>query len=198
VTVWRQPESPLPGPCPVLFLDRDGVVVIDRNYLADPAEVELNPGAARAMVRASRAGFLLVGVSNQSGLGRGLFTVDDLAGVMTRMEALLAAAGTGFDAFYYCPHAPGDGCGCRKPGTGLLDEAAARFDWDPASSWVVGDKADDVGLALAAGLGAILVRTGHGLDQEAVVTARWPGLPGIHVVDDLAAAVDLVLGGAER
>jgi len=198
VTVWRQPESPLTGPRPVLFLDRDGVVVVDRNYLADPAEVELSPGAARAMIRAREAGFLLVGISNQSGLGRGLFTVDDLAAVMARMEALLAAEGTGFDAFYYCPHAPGDGCGCRKPRTGLLDEAAGRFDWDPDSSRVVGDKADDVGLALAAGLGAILVRTGHGRDQEALVAARWPGHPGIDVVDDLAAAVDLVLGGADR
>lgn len=194
MTVWRQPDTPLAGRDPILFLDRDGVVVVDKNYLADPAEVELVPGAAAAMRRARDGGFRLVGVSNQSGLGRGKFGSRDLAAVMARLDDLLEAEGVGFDAFYYCPHAPEDGCSCRKPAGGLLAEAAERFTWDPAASWVVGDKIDDVGLGRRAGMGAVHVATGHGGEHRPKVRAAFGDDALVFFADDLAQAVDLILG----
>ncbi len=194
MTVWKRPPY-VPGatPRPVLFLDRDGVVIRDRDYLADPAQVEVLAGAADAMRRARAAGFLLIGVSNQSGLGRGYFTRAEFGAVMARLEADLATAGVSFDGFYYCPHAPTDGCQCRKPQPGLLTEAALTVPWDPAQSWVVGDKISDVSLGQEAGLGSVLVRTGYGAQYEVEVRKRWSACARVLVADDLAQAVDLIL-----
>jgi D-glycero-D-manno-heptose 1,7-bisphosphate phosphatase len=177
----------------VLFLDRDGVIIEDRHYLADPEDVKLVPGAAAALARARRAGYTLVGVSNQSGLGRGRFGTGDLARVMTRLDELLAAAGAPLDAFHYCPHAPEDGCDCRKPRLGLLREASHRTPWIPGASWVVGDKPSDVELGRAADLGAVLVRTGYGRASEQEVRARWRDDPRVLVAEDLGAAVEAIL-----
>lgn len=177
---------------PILFLDRDGVLVVEKDYLRDPADVELEAGVAAALRRARRAGFLLVGLSNQSGLGRGCITPAEFAAVMTRFEALLTAAGCALDGFYFCPHAPHDRCGCRKPRPGLLHEAAADLSWDPARAWMIGDKVADVDLALNNGLRAVLVRTGHGREQEARLGQRR----GVAVADDLAAAVVAILAEA--
>jgi len=194
MVVWKQPESPLGGPSrPAIFLDRDGVVVVDRHYLADPDDVELVPGSAEAMVRAKEAGFLLIGVSNQSGIGRGKFGADELAAVMTRLDELLEKEGTGFDAFHFCPHAPDDGCLCRKPAPGMLQDAATIFSWDPDRSWMVGDKAADVVFGREAGLGSVLVRTGYGMGEEADVRAHWDADSRVAVTDDLAGAVELIL-----
>ena len=196
MVVWRQPDEPLGGSDrPALFLDRDGVVVVDRNYLADPAMVELVPGAAPAMARARAAGFLLIGMSNQSGLGRGFFGPAELRAVMKRLDELLEEQGAEFDAFYYCPHAPDEGCGCRKPAPGLMEEARARFAWDVRCSWMVGDKAGDVAFGRNAGLRSILVRTGHGTEQEAEVRSSWSTDAKVAVAENLAAAVDLILAG---
>ncbi len=192
MTVWRQPTTPL-APGPVLFLDRDGVVVEDRHYLADPDDVVLVPGAAAAMARARQAGFRLVGVSNQSGLGRGLFGREALAAVMRRVDDLLAAAGAGFDAFHYCPHAPDESCRCRKPAPGLLEDAAVFVPYRAEESWVVGDKGSDVELARRAGLGAVLVHTGYGAGQADAVAAAHGDDPRVLQAADLAAAVAAIL-----
>ncbi|MEZ4389308.1 MAG: HAD family hydrolase [Candidatus Krumholzibacteriia bacterium] len=176
-------------PRPTLFLDRDGVVVVEKDYLSRADDVELEAGVGPALRRAREAGFQLVGLSNQSGLGRGKFTPADLAAVMTRLDELLAAAGCPFDAFLYCPHAPEAGCRCRKPGPGLLEEAAAMVRWEPARSWLIGDKISDVDLAVSAGLGPVLVRTGHG----AVEAPRLGDRPEVLVCADLATAVAAIL-----
>ena len=176
-------------PGPTLFLDRDGVLVVDRDYLARARDVELIPGVPAALRRARTAGYQLIGVSNQSGLGRGRFSAADLEAVMTRLAALLAAADASLDGFFYCPHAPDQGCRCRKPAPGLLEEAAAHFAWDPARSWVIGDKVSDVDLALQHGLRPVLVRTGHGAAQQHRLADRTE----VPVVADLPAAVDHVL-----
>ncbi len=189
MSIWKKcPISALEHTGPALFLDRDGVVIVDRNYLSDPDQVELLPGAAETMIAASAAGYLLIGVSNQSGLGRGRFTIDDLERVMARIDLLLGNAGTGFDGFYYCPHAPGEGCECRKPAAGLFEEAAKSCHWDPEGSWVVGDKASDVAFGRNRGLGSVLVRTGYGAGQENEVRRQWVHDPRVLVADDLAAA----------
>jgi len=190
VSRWPDVVLPAPGaPAPTLFLDRDGVVIVEKDYLRDPGQVELFPGVTEALRRARDAGFLLIGVSNQSGLGRGQFTLADLDAVMTRLDALLGAAGVPLDAFFYCPHAPQDGCACRKPAPGLLAEAARHLAWDPARSWVIGDKISDVDLALGVGLRACLVRTGYGSQQERRLGERTAVL----VADDLPAAVTAIL-----
>ena len=192
MTAWREPAAPLPAG-PVLFVDRDGVVIEDRDYLADPDGVVLVPGAAAALARARDAGFSLVGLSNQSGVGRGYFGEPELAAVMTRCDELLAAAGVRLDAVHYCPHAPDAGCRCRKPRPGLLDDAARTVPYAAESSWMVGDKASDVALARDAGLGAVHVLTGHGAAERAAVAARWGADPRVLRAADLGAAVERIL-----
>jgi D,D-heptose 1,7-bisphosphate phosphatase len=108
------------------FLDRDGTIIVDRDYPGDPGAVELIPGAAEAIVRLRRSGLLVLMVTNQSGIGRGLITESDYRAVQARMERLLADSGAGLDAAYYCPHAPDriPACECRKPRLGLYRQAA--------------------------------------------------------------------------
>ncbi len=174
-----------------LFVDRDGVVIADADYPADPSAVRLLPGAAAALARARAAGYLVIGVSNQSGIGRGYYGEADFAAVQRRVDAQLAAAGAGLDALYYCPHAPAQDCRCRKPRPGLLEEAATRFRWRADRSWLVGDKLTDAELARAAGLRPVLVLTGK-------AEARSAGLPpdgAVLVVADLAEAVSRLLSG---
>jgi D-glycero-D-manno-heptose 1,7-bisphosphate phosphatase len=199
VSLWLPSTSPLAGKVPevavpaerVLFLDRDGVVIEDRHYISQPRQVELIPGAAVALMAARAAGFHLVGVSNQSGIGRGLYTTADFQAVQSQLDRLLAEAGVSFDALFYCPHAPDDHCSCRKPAPGLLQEAGRLFTWSTERSWLVGDKAADMALAQAAGLGAVMVRTGQG--ERELSRLREPELAHIHVVSDLGAAVALIL-----
>ncbi|MCP4571988.1 MAG: HAD-IIIA family hydrolase [bacterium] len=197
LAIWRVPARPLPMG-PVLFLDRDGVVVEDRHYLAEPDDVALVAGAAEAMAAARRAGFALVGVSNQSGIGRGRITAEQFAAVMVRLDGLLAAAGASFDAFAYCPHAPDAGCACRKPAMGQLDELRAAVPWLPEQSWVVGDKESDVALGRRAGLRAIHVATGHGTEEMAAVQAAWGDDPLVLAAADLPAAVQMILAATEE
>lgn len=189
MAVWKPcPSALLQHHGPALFLDRDGVVVSDRDYLADPALVEIISGSDTAIQDARENGFAVIGVSNQSGLGRGKFGPGDFKSVMERIDELLAAADAGFDGFFYCPHAPRDNCDCRKPGPGLLTEAALSCSWDPLASWVVGDKASDVALGRDHGMGAALVRTGYGEQYEDEVRTRWPDDPRVIVADDLWSA----------
>lgn len=129
---------------PAAFLDRDGTLIHDTDYPRDPALVELLPGAAAALRQFRDAGCALVVVSNQSGIGRGLITPAEAAAVHCRFVELLAENGVALDGAYYCPHAPGDGCDCRKPAPGLILRAAAELSLDLARSVMIGDKASDV------------------------------------------------------
>lgn len=169
---------------PVVFLDRDGTVIENVPYLADPDAVRLIPGVGAALVRLARAGWARVLVSNQSGVGRGLLTEDDVRRVNARVVAALAEDGARLDGVYYCPHAPDAGCDCRKPKTGMARRAAAEMGLDLSRAVVVGDDHGDMGLAEALGVPAYLVRTGHGVRIE----SAWTGRPGVTVVDDLPAA----------
>lgn len=134
-----------------VFLDRDGTLIEDRGYLADPTGVRLVEGAARALARLRGGGWLLVVVSNQSGLARGLIRPDQHERVHARFVEALAAEGASLDASYYCLHGPADGCACRKPAPGMLREAARAHDIDLTASLMVGDKASDVEAGRAAG-----------------------------------------------
>jgi D-glycero-D-manno-heptose 1,7-bisphosphate phosphatase len=139
-----------------VFLDRDGTVILDRGYLSDPEGVAFEPGAPEALRRLHEAGFGLIFVSNQSGIGRGLMSAEQSDAVHRRVLELLAAEGVHVAASYICPHAPWDHCQCRKPSPVLLKQAAADHGIDFAQSFVVGDKKTDVDLGQATGCRTIL------------------------------------------
>ncbi|MDO9170781.1 MAG: lipopolysaccharide heptosyltransferase II [bacterium] len=194
VGIWKPLGVTEPQPArPTLFLDRDGVVIHDGDYLRDPRAVALTAGAGAALRKAQTAGFRLILLTNQSGLGRGYYSRDEFAAVQKRVDALLAADDVYLDGVYYCPHAPDADCHCRKPRPGLLQAAARHFAWEPARAWMVGDKISDVLLARHAGLDALLVRTGKGNLAARDLDPAWR----VPVVADLARAVDRILREAK-
>jgi D-glycero-D-manno-heptose 1,7-bisphosphate phosphatase len=178
-----------------VFLDRDGTINEEVDYLARPEDVRLIPGAAQAIARLNAAGLAVVVVSNQSGLARGYFDEADLAAVQVRLNRLLAAEGARVDAYYFCPHHP-EGvvehyalvCDCRKPAPGLLRQATQEMGLASAGSFMVGDRLLDVACGRAEGLTAVLVRTGHD-DGPPRGEVEEPD----HVAEDLAAAVEWIL-----
>ena len=189
------------------FLDRDGTLVAERGYLSDPAEVELLPGAAEAVRSLRAAGLAAVVISNQSGVGRGLFSLARVYEAMAALRHALRAHGAELDAIYFCPHAPDAGCACRKPGTGLVERAAEDLQLSLRRSVFVGDKLLDIETGHRAGMRSVLVRTGYGRDEEgrraaqaagrAVPgTALEPGAPD-RVCDDLLEAAKWTLASPE-
>lgn len=151
---------------PAVFLDRDGTVIVDRGYLADPKGVALIPGVVEALRRLSNAGYRLIFISNQSGIGRGLMSAGQSDAVHRRTLELLGAEGIAMAGSYICPHAPWDHCQCRKPSIELLRRAAVEHDLDCARSWVIGDKKSDVDMGHAAGCRTILYATGETADNS--------------------------------
>lgn len=151
---------------PAAFVDRDGTLVIERGYLADPDDIELLPGVAAALRDLRRAGIPVVVVSNQSGVGRGLFPLSRVYAAMARLRRLLRAQGVELDGVYFCPHRPDAGCACRKPGTQLLERAAEDLQISLRGSLMIGDKRLDAATGQAAGGFGALVRTGYGRDEE--------------------------------
>ena len=150
----------MPPARPALFLDRDGTLIEDVGYPRDPRRVYLLPGAAGALARLARLGFALVIVSNQSGVGRGLFSRAEAEAVHAEVVRRFAGAGVSFDGAYYCYHAPDEGCGCRKPAPGLLLRAAAELGLDLGRSFMVGDKTIDAAAGAAAGCRGLLLGAG--------------------------------------
>ena len=177
---------------PAVFIDRDGTLVSERYYLADPEGVSLVPGAAEALASLRQAGFALVVVTNQSGIARGIYTLGDYHAVAARLDQVLEVAGVPVDGTWFCPHHPDHtgSCDCRKPAAGMYLRASAELGLDPARSWYVGDKITDVLPALELGGWGVLVRSGYGRELEDAAPA------GVAVVDDLPAAAALILGTA--
>jgi D-glycero-D-manno-heptose 1,7-bisphosphate phosphatase len=173
-----------------VFLDRDGTIVEDPGFLHEPEKVTLLPGAAEAIRRLNIADYRVVIVTNQSGIARGRYTIDDYEAVQRRLVELLAARGARIDGAYVCPHHPqlSGPCDCRKPGLKLFREAAEAFDVDFSRSWWVGDRLSDVQPARLLGGGGILVATGEGNLHQGQARAL-----GVMVVADLAAAVQEIL-----
>jgi D-glycero-D-manno-heptose 1,7-bisphosphate phosphatase len=170
-----------------VFIDRDGTIIEDPGYLADPAKVRLLPGAAAALIDLAAAGCARIVISNQSGIGRGLYRVEDFLAVQHEVERQLATGGASIDLFLWCPHRPEDGCTCRKPGTALHREGAARLGVALDGCWCIGDRPSDLEPAQELGGQAILVTTGQGPQHRDRATAL-----GALVADDLAAAVPLI------
>jgi D-glycero-D-manno-heptose 1,7-bisphosphate phosphatase len=171
------------------FLDRDGTIIREAHYLADPDRVELVPGAAAAIRALAAAGYVIVIVTNQSGIARGLYGEPQFRAVQDRLEAVLAAQGAVVDAVFHCPHHPAvtGECDCRKPRLGMYIQAASALNLDLAASIYAGDRVKDVLPAIETGGRGFLVLTGYGTAEAADVPA------GITVVADLAAVAAAVL-----
>ena len=176
-----------------MFLDRDGVINEDPGWISSPADLVIYPFAAKAIGLANRAGFLVIVVSNQSVVARGLASADTVDEIHAEMMAVLGREGAWIDAFYFCPHHPdfSGPCGCRKPLPGLIDRAVEEHGIDRGSSYLVGDTTSDLLTGRNAGLRTALVRTG------------LAGNDGLHdvrpdaVCDDLLAAVRMIIESSE-
>jgi len=173
---------------PAAFLDRDGTIMRDANYVRDPGDVELLPGAAAAIRRLNERKIPVIVVTNQSGIARGWLTEDDFAAVRGRLDALLRAEGARLDATYMCPHHPDitGPCDCRKPGTALYRQAITEHDIDPRQSLFTGDRWRDVEPAgVLGGFGVLLdVESTPSVDLERAKAAGTP------LAQSLAQAVD--------
>jgi len=175
-----------------VFLDRDGTVIVEKEYLQDPAQVELCPGAAVGLRRLREAGWTLFMVTNQSGIGRGYYTEGDMHRVNHRVLDLLELGDSVFRRIYFAPEAPGEPSRGRKPSPQFLFDARDEFGADLSRSVMVGDKLIDLECGWNAGVGrAILVRTGYGAEVER--KASGP-LSEAVVVDDLEQVAVLLVG----
>jgi D-glycero-D-manno-heptose 1,7-bisphosphate phosphatase len=180
-----------------VVLDRDGTINEEIGYVLAPDELRLIAGAPEAIRRLRELGLGVAVVTNQSPVGRGWITEEDLAAVHDRLLEMLRDAGAELDGVFHCPHAPTDGCSCRKPATGLIDRAARELGFVSSEAFVVGDHAGDMAMGRAVGARTIFVMTGHGQEE---LRAAEPFAD--HVVADLPAAADVirleVLAGARR
>jgi D-glycero-D-manno-heptose 1,7-bisphosphate phosphatase len=144
------------------FLDRDGVINVDHGYIHRPEDFELLPGTLEALRQLKAAGYLLIIVTNQSGIGRGYYSESDLAALHGHMKELLAREGVKLDAIYYCPHRPDERCSCRKPLPGLIQRALDELAVDASRSFIVGDKPSDIAAGAAGGLGTAYLLSDEG------------------------------------
>lgn len=168
-----------------VFLDRDGTLNIDKGYVHCLDDWEWIPGAIDAISALKKAGFLVIIITNQAGIARGYYDEAAMENLHTRINKELKEHGTMIDGFYHCPHHPefSGVCECRKPMPGLIYEARQSFDIDLGRSWLVGDKASDIQAGLAAGVKSILVLTGYGNNDRALL-----GDDDVCVTDIVAAS----------
>lgn len=176
----------------LIIIDRDGVINEDSDaYIKSTEEWIPIPGSLEAIARLNRAGYTVTVATNQSGLSRGYFDLKTLSEMHRKMESLLAEKGGHVDAMFYCPHGPGDGCDCRKPKPGLLNEIGKRFQTKLNNVLFIGDTLSDIKAAQAANAKPILVRTGKGEKTEKLLKEN--GFADVHVYKNLSKVVDAIL-----
>jgi D-glycero-D-manno-heptose 1,7-bisphosphate phosphatase len=193
--------NPHPSPltrktaCRAVFLDRDGTINVEKKYLHKIEDFEFIPGAPEAIKKLKDAGFLVIVVSNQSGIGRGYFDEDAVELLHRHIQDELTCLGTSIDAFYFCPHHPEEGlgeykvvCECRKGQPGMLLQAAREYDIDLQQSFMVGDKLADIEAGERAGCQSLLVLTGYG-----ELVALKPEAALVEKCSDLGSAARLIL-----
>ena len=166
-----------------VFLDRDGTLMREVNYCSDPKQVEIFPGVSEALVRLKQAGYKLIVISNQAGIGRGYFTEAQYR--LVEAEVARQVRPAIFDAVYFCPDRPDLATDRRKPAPGMVFEAQRDLDLDLGSSFLIGDKAIDIECGRNAGLRTILVKTGYGAN-ETHAAPDW-------LAEDFSAAADIIL-----
>lgn len=184
----------MPGKTKAVFLDRDGTLNVEKNYVYRIDDFEWLPGVPEALRWLQSLDYKIIVVSNQSGIARGYYSMKDVLALENHIRQDLARQGSRIDAFYYCPHHP-EGvveeyrkvCDCRKPAIGLFRQADETFHVDAIQSWMIGDAVADIGFGQNAGLKTILVKTGHGeKTQNAMNRSEWQPM---FVADDLWQAV---------
>jgi D-glycero-D-manno-heptose 1,7-bisphosphate phosphatase len=173
---------------PAVFVDRDGTIMEDADYCSDPQQVRVFPAVAEALRRLKSKGYKLIIITNQSGIGRGFFSIEQYRAVEAEV---LRQLGDGLiDATYFCPDAPGQGCSCRKPAPGMILEAARQNRIDLARSFLIGDKEVDAECGRNAGVRTIRVRTGF--DRETAGSmADW-------IAENLPMAAEIILNAAHE
>lgn len=171
-----------------ILADRDGTLIVEKNYLHDPNEVDLIEGVSEALVEARSRGWGIVCVSNQAGVGRGYFEESAVVAVNAKVESELNKSGASIDEYYFCPDHPDSPSTHRKPAPGMALDAARDFDIDLGSSIVIGDKPCDIELGQAVGAKTILVRTGYGAKHESLKDCTPDFI--IDSIGDLSAILD--------
>jgi len=166
-----------------VFLDRDGTIIRDKNFLSSPDGIEILPGVPEALRRLKEKGFMLILITNQSGVGRGFFSSETVDEIHTRLQVILEDAAP--DAIYVCPHHPDDGCKCRKPATRLFEEAIKKYSIDPRRSFAVGDKPSDVEAGRRIGCKTVFLGESSGCSSAD------------HCAADFPSAVDWILSHSE-
>ncbi len=180
------------------LLDRDGTIIVDRGFLSDPAGVELLPGAVGAIKQLNAADWAVAIATNQSGVGRGLYSLAAMHATNARVVEILSRAGARIDAVEFCPHSPEAGagefcraCDCRKPAPGMARAAAEKLGVSLAGAVVIGDRLADVKMGLAIGGAGVLVLTGLGVENRGLAAAE--GVTPSAIVPDLGGAVEWLL-----
>ena len=181
----------------LVILDRDGVINFDSDaYIKSVDEWVPIPGSISAIARLSIAGYQIAVATNQSGLARGYFDAVTLANMHSLMSGLVEEEGGTIGTVVYCPHSPDEGCRCRKPAPGLLEQIAEELQTSVAGAWYVGDSEKDIEVAIAMKCRPILVRSGKGMETEARLR-RANRLPDL-VFDNLAGAADFILASRDN
>jgi histidinol-phosphate phosphatase family protein len=176
-----------------VFVDRDGTLNPDFHYLSDPARYEFLPGVIDGLRWFRAHGYLLFCVTNQSGIGRGYFTVETLNAIHARIDERLHQAGVGLDGYYYCPHRPEEGCECRKPGTLLFRRAAEEHGIDLRASAIIGDRSLDMEVGRTLGMTSVLVPE-RGLETQTEAELRAQGVQPMYRAGTFRGAAILLLG----
>jgi len=180
-----------------IFLDRDGTLNPDPGYIRSSDQYELFPGVPQALARLKQAGARLIVVTNQSGVARGLLSLDDLDAIHQKLRRLLHEAGASLDAIYFCPHHPDEQCRCRKPNAGMIDQALRDGGIDLSRSYLIGDQGRDMELAKRIGARSILVTAGADRSRPAATVESAELVPDWKA-SSLAEAADWILSDAER
>ena len=182
-----------------VFLDRDGTINVEKNYIKDPSDIELIPGSSEAISLFNRAGYMVFGISTQSGVARGYFSVDDVIAVNRRVIELAAVGGGEIKEILFCPHHL-DGtvieysikCECRKPGTGMIRNATEKYSLKFTDIIVIGDKACDIGVGKNINAKTVLVSTGFGSEEYKILQSTRDMAPDLFAKDLLDAAKKLL------
>lgn len=164
---------------PAVFLDRDGTVIQDVGYINNPNNVRLLPGSGECLIALQKMDFLLIIISNQSGIGRGWITEEQAVQVHQRMNELLLEQGIRIDGAYYCTHDPREGCRCRKPLPGMINEAISDYHVDAHHSYIIGDRVSDIKAGHRAGVQTILLhKTIYPIVERRsiIMAADWIGV----------------------
>ena len=181
---------------PAVFLDRDGVLIHEVNYLSDLKQIKIFQDVSEGLNKLKAAGFQLIMITNQSGVARGYFTEDFVLEVFEKINSLLEEDHVQLDKIYYCPHHISGqppyniSCQCRKPAPGMIKKAQSENSIDLSRSFMIGDKVSDIELAINAQIQGILLTTGHGATEKAKIRQNYPEIP---VFDSFARATAYIL-----